>query len=107
MGALYEKALRQSNKGSFAPGSVSIHEGSLEQTQAYGLRQSRQQTEEAYARGELTDEEYDAAMDEFDRAEEERLSRSMEKYSFAGENANNADLEALESAKKMQTDGIL
>lgn len=41
-------------------------------------------------------------MDEFDRAENERLGRSLEKYSFAGEHAKNADLEALEKAKQMR-----
>lgn len=63
----------------------------MAQAQTDSVTEQRRQTEEAYARGELTDEDYDAAMDEFDRAEEERISRSGEKYSFGGTQKNTAE----------------
>lgn len=84
MEGLYRKAFAESNKGGFAPGNVAVQEGSVTQAQTDSVTEQRRQTEEAYARGELTEEEYDAAMDEFDRAEEERIGRSGEKYSFDG-----------------------
>ena len=39
---------------------------------------------EAYARGELSDEDYDSAMDALEQSEEERLASEMEQYSFGG-----------------------
>ena len=91
MEGLYRKAFAESNKGGFTPGSVAIQDGAVAQAQTDSVTEQRRQTEEAYARGELTDEDYDAAMDEFDRAEEERIGRSGEKYSFGGPQKNTAE----------------
>lgn len=90
MEGLYRKAFAESNKGGFAPGNVAVQEGSVAQAQTDSVTEQRRQTEEAYARGELSDEDYDAAMDEFDQAEEERIGRSAEKYSFGGTQKNTA-----------------
>jgi hypothetical protein len=91
MEGLYRKAFAESNKGGFTPGSVAVQDGAVAQAQTDSVTEQRRQTEEAYARGELSDEDYDAAMDEFDRAEEERIGRSAEKYSFGGTQKNTAE----------------
>ena len=105
---IYGKALQESRNGNAGRGNVSLRsQGAVvDQSRGGELRQSREQTEADYREGRITDEEYDAAMDEYDRAEDERLGHSLEKYSFAGENANNANLDALARAKEMQAAGV-
>ena len=88
MEGLYRRAFRESNKGGFTPGNASVQEGPVGSGQTDSVTEQRRQTEEAFARGELTEEAYDAAMDEFDRAEEERIGRSSEKYSFGSAQKN-------------------
>lgn len=87
---IYGKALQESRDGNAGSGTVSMRSQAVAggQTQSGDLRQSREQTEADYREGRISDEEYDAVMDEFDRAEEERLGRSLEKYSVGKTNRN-------------------
>lgn len=80
---IYGKALQESRDGYGGSGTVSVRSQAVAggQTWIGDLQQSREQTESDYREGRISDEEYDAAMDEYDRAEEERLGHSLEKYS--------------------------
>lgn len=83
MERIYAKALRESRSGEVRPGTVSVRDqtDAGQQPGTNELRQIREQTEADYREGRISDEEYDAAMDEYDRVEEERLGSSLEKYS--------------------------
>lgn len=76
--------------------------------------------DEAYRNGEISEEEYDGILDQYDQynsqngidymAKEEGRFKQEEgnktKYSFAGINAKNADMDALRKAKEMQAAGV-
>ncbi len=80
---IYSKALSQSLKTLPNEGQVSTGK-SPTQVKADSIQQGRQQVTEAYRKGELTDEQHDAAMDEYDRAEEDELGELVGEYSFEG-----------------------
>lgn len=85
---IYAKALQESQGADVTPGTVSVERRSgTGEVRVDEIQQSREQTEADYREGRISDEEYDTAMDEYDRAEEERLGQSLEKYSLV-ENDN-------------------
>ena len=87
---IYPKALSQSLKALPNEGQVTAGK-SPAQVKADDIRQGRQQVSDAYRRGELTDEQHDAAMDEYDRAEEDELGTLVGEYSFSEAQAKSAD----------------
>lgn len=89
MERIYAKALRESRGDDAGSGTVSVRSQSPsgDQTQVDDLVLARERTERDYREGRISDEEYDAAMDEYDRAQEERLGSSVEKYSFENSNS--------------------
>ena len=85
----------------------------LRETENRRQRATAEQTLEGagedYASGEISDEEFDALMDAVTEqeslagAEQLDMTREAEpRYSFAGRNAANADLEALDAAEEME-----
>lgn len=87
---IYSKALSQSLKALPNEGQVTTGK-SPAQVKADDVRRGRQQVSDAYRRGELTDEQHDAAMDEYDRAEEDQLGELVGEYSFSEAQAKSAD----------------
>ena len=85
----------------------------LRETESRRQRATAEQTLEGagedYVSGEISDEEFDASMDAVTEQESlagtEQLDVTREtepRYSFAGRNAANADLEALDAAEEME-----
>lgn len=72
--------------------------------QAEGLR-AAEEILERYRAGELTDEEFDASL-EANEQEYEISDNWAARFSFAGENAKTADLDALAKAKEMQAQDV-
>lgn len=87
---IYSKALSQSLKALPNEGQIAAGK-SPTQVKTDSIRQGRQQVSEAYRKGELTDEQHDAAMDEYDRAEEDELGTLVGEYSFSEAQENTAD----------------
>lgn len=74
-----------------------------------GTTMDKEELAAAYAAGEITEEEFDRAMESIISDENEigeDLLKGPAKYSFGGENARRADLDALEQAKKMELQGV-
>ena len=88
---IYSKALSQSLKTLPDEGQVSTGK-SPTQVKADNIQQGRQQVSEAYRKGELTDEQHDAAMDEYDRVEEDQLGELVGEYSVSGNDDENANI---------------
>ena len=90
-----------------------LYAKALEQTRREGQRrQSRQDLEalrDAYARGEIDEDTFDAGLDAVMEQEgllgEEMLDAGNH-YSFGGAEANAADLDALDRAKEMERQGV-
>ncbi len=89
----------------------------LRETESRRQRATAEQTLEGagedYVSGEISDEEFDASMDAVTEQESlagtEQLDVTREtepRYSFAGRNAANADLEALDAAEEMERRGV-
>lgn len=89
----------------------------LRETESRRQRATAEQTLEGagedYVSGEISDEEFDASMDAV--AEQESLAGAEQldvtretepRYSFAGQNVANADLEALDTAEEMERRGV-
>ena len=74
-----------------------------------GVSQSRQSLRElrrAYAAGELTEEEFDTALDDIMQEESLREESQLTmQHSFAGENATTADQDKLRQARQMLAEG--
>ena len=89
---LYAKALNESR---------GYYENILE------INQEEEALKSALRKGELTDEEFEEAMDVL-RQERQELDEGVAKYqySFGGENAATANLQALETAKKMKAEKV-
>ena len=70
------------------------------------IRQEVRTLREDYAAGRISDEEFDEALDAI--MEEEGLEdvSMLGRYSFGGQNARRADLEALDRAKEMERQGV-
>lgn len=70
------------------------------------IRQEVRTLREDYAAGRISDEEFDEAVDAI--MEEEGLEdvSMLGRYSFGGQNARRADLEALDRAKEMERQGV-
>ena len=70
------------------------------------IRQEVRTLREDYAAGRISDEEFDEALDAI--MEEEGLEdvSMLGRYSFGGQNARRADLEALDRAKEMERAGV-
>lgn len=70
------------------------------------IRQEVRTLREDYAAGRISDEEFDEALDAI--MEEEGLEdvSMLGRYSFGGQNARRADLEALDRAKEMEHQGV-
>lgn len=70
------------------------------------IRQEVRTLREDYAAGRISDEEFDEALDAI--MEEEGLEdvSMLGRYSFGGQNARRADLEALNRAKEMERQGV-
>ena len=74
-----------------------------------GTTMDKEELAAAYAAGEITEEEFDRAMESIISDENEigeDLLKGPEKYSFGGENARRADLDALRQAKEMERQGV-
>ena len=85
-----------------------LYARALEETRQSGqreqVRQERDALREAYARGEISEEDFDAGLDAVLEQEGllgEEMLDSGDRYSFGGENAREADLEALDRAREM------
>lgn len=79
---VYAKALKESQGDDVKPGTVSATRRSTAgESRVDEVQRSRDQTEADFREGRISEEEYDAVMDELDRSENERLGRSLEKYS--------------------------
>lgn len=89
---LYAKALNESR---------GYYENILE------INQEEEALKSALRKGELTDEEFEEAMDVL-RQERQELDEGVARYqySFGGENAATANLQALETAKKMKAEEV-
>lgn len=96
---IYAKALQESQGENAQPGAVSVSGQFGGETKIDVFQQSRQQTEADFREGRIGEDEYDAVMDEFDRAENERLGRSLEKYSF-GDNGTAKEQKVNDAQKK-------
>ena len=70
------------------------------------IRQEVRTLREDYAAGRISDEEFDEALDAI--MEEEGLEdvSMLGRYSFGGQNARRADLDALDRAKEMERQGV-
>lgn len=76
---------------------------------ARGTTMDKEELAAAYAAGEITEEEFDRAMESIISDENEigeDLLKGPAKYSFGGENARRADLDALRQAKEMEWQGV-
>ena len=74
-----------------------------------GTTMDKEELAAAYAAGEITEEEFDRAMESIISDENEigeDLLKGPAKYSFGGENARRADLDALRQAKEMEQQGV-
>ena len=69
------------------------------------LENSIAEMTEAYENGELDEDTYNAIVENLRQGTEERKA-SGRQYSFAGERARTADLDALSRAKEMQAQGV-
>ena len=85
-----------------------LYARALEETRQSGqreqVRQERDALRAAYARGEISEEDFDAGLDAVLEQEGllgEEMLDSGDRYSFGGENAREADLEALDRAREM------
>lgn len=106
---IYAKALKQT-PSSYSTETATVAEVGENGTVNKGLSKTEEMLQwlrENFAAGNLTEEEFDVLMD--DIMQQEDLDGGMGaqevKNSFAGVNAKNADLEALERAKEMQKKG--
>lgn len=105
----YASALQQSQSSfnadtaAAAPAAQAGTQTTAASTQETTLEQLRT----AWASGEMTDAEFDAAL-EVIMQEESTADESMleVKHSFGGANANGADLDALRKAQQMQAQGV-
>ena len=85
-----------------------LYSRALEETRQSGqrerVRQERDALREAYARGEISEEDFDAGLDAV-LEQEGLLGEDMldtgDLYSFGGENAREADLDALDRAREI------
>ena len=99
-GAARERAFLRQARGLYAR--------ALEETRQSGqrerVRQERDALREAYARGEISEEDFDAGLDAV-LEQEGLLGEDMldtgDLYSFGGENAREADLDALDRAREI------
>lgn len=91
---LYAKALQQT-QSSFPEDGASASE-------------TLEWAREAYANGEMTEEEFDSYMDQIIEQEEMENAREPAevKHSYAGPKAAGADLDALARAKEMEAQGV-
>lgn len=90
-----------------------LYAKALEQTRQEGQRrQSRQDLEalrDAYARGEIDEDTFDAGLDAVMEQEGllgEEMLDAGDHYSFGGAKANAADLDTLDRAKEMERQGV-
>ena len=93
-GAEFEAAVRQIEEEIFADAYAGINAFSAGADQFTG------------AVNEKMDQLYMGKIRNQDNGTEEPTGPPYDRYSFAGENANNADLDALERAKEMQAAGV-
>ena len=116
--AIYAQALRETS-GQNRSSNSSVQAGNRQAAQQTTVQEYdwdgdvsdvagyRAMIEAQYAAGEMTEEEYRENMDWADQQEAENAQAAEgqgdgRKYSFAGVNARNADMEALEQARKME-----
>ena len=109
----YASALEQT-QSSFNAGTAAAEPAAAAEAETGRTTEEKTETETAleqlraaYAHGELTDEEFDAALDAI-MQEESTADESMleTKNSFGGVNANGADLESLRQAEAWEKEGL-